>query len=132
MIKSEERLEKMDRVIYDTGACGGDLDQIEIREYVTASGRNLYRSWLGGLDKAMRQRVQARVSRMAFGNFGPGRHLGGSMHEAILDIGPGYRLYYGYRLGKLILLLGGGDKSSQSKDIKAAMAYWQDHQGGSK
>jgi putative addiction module killer protein len=114
---SSFQLEIGSRVRYDTSIQGGDLSQIEIREYVTGQGRNLYRHWLAGLDGSVRQRVQARVRRMGGGNFGKDRHLGGSLHEAIMDFGPGYRLYYGYHLGKLVLLVSGGDKSTQEKDI---------------
>jgi putative addiction module killer protein len=67
---------------------------------------------------------------MGGGNFGKDRHLGGGLHEAKMDFGPGYRLYYGYRRGKLILLLCGGNKSNQARDIRAAGVYWRDYQEG--
>lgn len=105
---------------------------MEIKEYVTASGRNLFRTWVDRLDKPVQVRIYTRIRRMQQGNFGKGRHLGGGMHEAIFDFGPGYRLYYGHHGSKLILLLCGGDKSDQNKDIQAATAYWQDYQGGTR
>jgi putative addiction module killer protein len=109
------------------------LSQIEIKEYVTAQGHNLFRRWVDRLDKTVQERVYARIRRMAAGNFGKGRHLGGGMHEAIFDFGPGYRAYYGCHEGKMILLLCGGDKSNQAKDIQLAAAYWLDYKnGGSK
>jgi putative addiction module killer protein len=106
------------------------LNQIEIREYVTAQGRNLYRHWMDRLDQPVQKRVDARIRRMSAGNFGKGRHLGAGLYEAILDFGPGYRVYYGYHGNKVVILLCGGDKSMQDKDIKAAMAHWQDCQQG--
>lgn len=106
------------------------MGQIEVREYVTEQGHNLYRSWVDRLDGSVQRRIYARVRRLANGNLGDDRHLGGGLHEAKMDFGPGYRLYYGYHLGKLILLLCGGDKSSQAKDIKTAQGYWKDHQEG--
>jgi putative addiction module killer protein len=103
---------------------------MEIKEFVTARGRNLFRRWLVGLDRPIRERIQARVRRMGGGNVGKDRHLGGGLHEAKLDFGPGYRLYYGYRQSELILLLGGGDKSTQARDIALAGAHWRDYQAG--
>ncbi len=101
------------------------MSQIEIEEYVTEQGRSLFRRWVDRLDRKVQERVYARVRRMGGRNFGKGRHLGGGMHEAIFDIGPGYRLYYGYLEGRLILLLGGGDKSSQDRDIQHAHECWR-------
>jgi putative addiction module killer protein len=108
------------------------LSQFDILEYIDARGRNLFRAWKADLDRSVQQKVQARVRRMSLGNFGKDRHLGGGMHEAKLDFGPGYRIYYGIYEGKLILLLCGGDKSSQSKDITAAHAFWRAYPGRGK
>ena len=83
----------------------------------------VYRDWIEGLkDRAGRARVQVRVDRLAHGN--PGRHrvLTNGVRELKIDVGPGYRVYYTERRGVLIVLLAGGDKSSQAKDIKTAIA----------
>lgn len=103
---------------------------MEIKEYVTAQGRNVFRAWVDRLDKAVQVRVYARIRRMGGGNVGRDRHLGGGLHEAKLDFGPGYRLYYGQHQGQWILLLCGGDKSGQARDIKTAGAYWRDYLEG--
>lgn len=103
---------------------------MEVREYVSAQGRNYFRHWFLSLDLSVRLRVQARIRRLRQGNPGKTRHLGGSLHEAKMDLGPGYRLYYGQRNGKLILLLSGGDKSTQSNDIEIARACWSDYLEG--
>ena len=108
------------------------MGQFEMLEYIDARGRNLFRAWMAGLDRSVQQRVQARVRRMSLGNFGKDRHLGSGLHEAKLDLGPGYRIYYGIYEGKLILLLCGGDKSSQRKDITAAHAFWRAYPEGGK
>ena len=82
----------------------------------------VYRDWISSLrDLAGRARVQVRVDRLAHGN--PGRHrvLTDGVSELKIDFGPGYRVYYTDRGGVLIILLAGGDKSSQAKDIKAAI-----------
>jgi putative addiction module killer protein len=83
----------------------------------------VYRVWIDGLtDRAGRARVQVRVDRLAHGN--PGRHrvLTNGVCELKVDFGPGYRVYYTEHRGVLIVLLAGGDKSSQAKDIKTAIA----------
>jgi len=83
----------------------------------------VYRDWINGLkDRAGRARVQVRVDRLAHGN--PGRHRGlaGGIRELKIDFGPGYRVYYIERRGVLIVLLAGGDKSTQAKDIETAVA----------
>jgi len=63
-----------------------------------------------------------RVDRLAHGNPGQYRHLAGVVCELKIDVGPGYRVYYTHRSDVLIVLLAGGDKSTQAKDIKAAIA----------
>ena len=63
-----------------------------------------------------------RVERLIAGNQGPHRHLSGGVSEIKVDFGPGYRVYYLQRGSRLLLLLAGGDKSSQSKDIELALA----------
>jgi len=83
----------------------------------------VYREWINGLkDRVGRARVQVRVDRLVHGNPGQHRILTDGVRELKIDFGPGYRVYYTERGGALIVLLAGGDKSSQAKDIKAAIA----------
>lgn len=83
----------------------------------------VYREWINGLrDRVGRARVQVRVDRLVHGNPGQHRVLTDGVRELKIDFGPGYRVYYTERVGALIVLLAGGDKSSQAKDIKAAIA----------
>lgn len=83
----------------------------------------VYREWINGLrGRTGRARVQVRVDRLAHGNPGQHRVLTDGVRELKIDFGPGYRVYYTERNGVLIVLLAGGDKSSQTKDIKAAIA----------
>ncbi|WP_322318274.1 type II toxin-antitoxin system RelE/ParE family toxin [Hydrogenophaga sp.] len=82
----------------------------------------VYRDWINALrDRTARARIQVRVDRLVHGNPGQNRHLGGGVSELKLDIGSGYRVYYTKRNGELIVLPAGGDKSSQQKDIEAAL-----------
>jgi putative addiction module killer protein len=81
-----------------------------------------YRTWIDGLkDQAGRARILMRVDRLSHGNAGSHRNLTEGVSELKIDFGPGYRVYYALRKGRLLLLLAGGDKSSQSKDIPKAL-----------
>jgi putative addiction module killer protein len=83
----------------------------------------VYRDWINSLkDLAGRARVQVRVDRLVNGNPGKHRVLTGGVCELKIDFGPGYRVYYIERGGTLIVLLAGGDKSTQAQDIKTAIA----------
>jgi len=83
----------------------------------------VYRDWINALkDRAGRARIQVRVERLAYGNPGQHRNLTGGVSELKIDFGPGYRVYYTERRGELIILLAGGDKSTQQQDIKAAIS----------
>lgn len=83
----------------------------------------VYRDWINSLkDRAGRARVQVRVDRLVHGNPGQHRVLTDGVHELKVDFGPGYRVYYTERAGVLIVLLAGGDKSSQQQDIKTAIS----------
>ena len=83
----------------------------------------IYRDWINGLkDSTARARVQVRVDRLIHGNPGHHRVLTSGVRELKIDFGPGYRVYYTERAGVLIVLLAGGDKSSQAKDVETAIA----------
>lgn len=78
--------------------------------------------WLDGLrDIQARARVQVRIERLATGNPGDVGAVGEGVSEMRIDYGPGYRVYFKKRGQELVILLAGGDKSSQAKDIKAAL-----------
>ena len=78
--------------------------------------------WLDGLaDIQARARIQARIERLSMGNPGDVRFVGGGVSELRIDYGPGYRVYYAKRGRKIILLLPGGDKRTQSRDIERAL-----------
>ena len=100
----------------------------EIRHYVTASGTDLFARWLEGLaDRPARARIKTRIDRASLGNFGDCEPVGEGVSELRVDWGPGYRMYFA-RVGKLILLLlCGGDKRTQQKDIENAKTYLRDY-----
>lgn len=81
-----------------------------------------YLEWINGLrDVVGRARIQVRVDRLVHGNPGQHRVLSSGVCELKIDVGPGYRVYYTERGGVLIVLLAGGDKSSQARDIRSAV-----------
>jgi len=80
-------------------------------------------------DSRARMRIQVRIDRMAEGNFGDVKAIGEGISEARIDYGPGYRVYFMQQGRQLVILLCGGDKSSQSRDIKQARLIaesWQE------
>ena len=86
----------------------------------------IYRDWINALkDRVGRAKIQVRVDRLAHGNPGAHRNLSEGVSELKIDFGPGYRVYYTQRGDRLLLLLVGGDKSTQSKDIAKAIRLSQ-------
>ena len=103
-------------------------ETVEVRRYLTATGRDVFGDWLSGLkDLRTRARILARVDRLAAGNFGDCKSLGGGLSELRLDWGPGYRVYYALVGKTCVLLLCGGDKRKQSADIGRAVEYFNDY-----
>ena len=83
---------------------------------------DIYAKWLDGLrDIHARARVQARVERLATGNPGDVKPVGEGVSELRIDYGPGYRVYYTMRRRTMIILLAGGNKRTQTTDIKTAL-----------
>lgn len=82
----------------------------------------IYRDWIESLkDRVGRARIQVRIDRLAHGNPGTHRNLTDGVSELKIDFGPGYRVYYTERDGEFIILLTGGDKSTQNADIRNAI-----------
>ena len=82
---------------------------------------NIFDKWLTGVkDTQHRARIISRFDHIQLGNFGDHKNLGGNLFELRFFFGPGFRTYYTIKGGKIIFLLCGGDKSTQSKDIKKA------------
>jgi putative addiction module killer protein len=88
---------------------------------LTLRQTDTFAEWLQQLrDERARARINVRLRRLAAGNAGQARSVGGGVSELKIDYGPGYRVYFTRRGVEIIVLLCGGDKSSQSKDIEAA------------
>lgn len=96
--------------------------------YADAEGHEPFTQWLTKLrDTVGRKRIFARLRRLEQGNFGDCKPLGEGIYELRLFFGPGYRVYLGEDGNTIVIILCGGDKSSQGQDIEAAKTYWRDY-----
>lgn len=96
----------------------------EIREY-TEAGRSPFAEWFDSLDAVTADRADRYIRRLEAGNFGAAKALREGVFELRLDLGPGYRVYYGREGSTIIILLGGGSKRRQDADIAAALQRWR-------
>lgn len=99
--------------------------EYEIKMYSDDNGAEPFTEWFWNLATVDRKRVLARIARLQAGNFGDCKNLQGGVSELRLFFGSGYRMYYGKDGHEIIIILCGGDKDSQSKDIQKAKNYWR-------
>ena len=100
----------------------------EIAVYLTAEGGAPFTEWLDALrDLRGRDKIRSRLDRVQLGNLGDHASVGEGVEELRIDHGPGYRVYFGQAGTKVVLLLCGGDKSTQTQDILKAKSYWKDY-----
>ena len=100
---------------------------MDVREYITLDGENPFADWLFGLDKSLQIRVMARLTRLENGNFGDHKHLQDGVYELRATFGGGVRIYFGKQGNQVIILLGGGNKQRQQKDIRKAILLWHEY-----
>ena len=99
---------------------------IRIVRYVTPDGTDAFDAWVRAQSAEIRARVQTRLDRVELGNFGDHHGVGQGVFELRIERGPGYRVYYGRDGNDLvILLLAGGTKRRQTRDIEAAHVLWK-------
>lgn len=102
--------------------------QYSLKIYETQSGVEPLSDWLKSLkDQKARIAIRMRLDRMRLGNFGYCEPVGEGVSEMKIDLGPGYRVYYGMIGRAIVLLLCGGDKKTQNKDIRRALEFFRDH-----
>ncbi len=95
--------------------------------YQDEAGNKPFDDWLDGLGTTVMARVLARLGRVEHGNFGDCKPVGDGVSELKLPFGSGYRVYFAEIGNTVVLLLSGGDKGSQSRDIRAAKKYLEDY-----
>ena len=101
----------------------------QIKNYQTADGRSPFEEWLASLrDLKATVKIEKRLQRVKLGNLGDYRSVGEGVCELKIDYGPGYRVYFGQIGSTVVLLLCGGDKSTQEQDILKAKEYWRDYE----
>ena len=100
---------------------------IEVIAYTDSRGLNPFRRWVSRLDPISKRRVEVAQARMRQGNFSNSKSVGRGVSEYRLDFGPGYRIYFGRDGDALIILLGGGTKARQHRDIENAKILWQEY-----
>jgi putative addiction module killer protein len=100
---------------------------LEIRYYVAADGRQPFAEWFADLEPIERAKVTRAVARMEQGNLSNVKPVGEGVLEYRIDFGPGYRIYFGRDGETLVILLMGGTKKRQQRDIAAAHLLWRDY-----
>jgi len=106
-----------------------DIKPKSVLVYRTREGRLPFDEWLRDLGDANAvARVLARLGRVRWGNLGDCKPVGEGVSELRVDYGPGYRVYLGQKGQTLVILLCGGDKRTQDRDIRLAQQYWNDYQ----
>lgn len=100
---------------------------IDIREYLDTSGRSPYARWFDGLNAQAAAKVAIALTRVRQGNLSNVKPVGAGVLEYRIDFGPGYRVYFGRDGDRLVILLGGGSKKRQHRDIQDAIDRWQDY-----
>ena len=102
------------------------MSLIKIVIYSTSTGKEPYSVWENSLDTITQAVIKSRLERIRLGNFGDAKMIkgGGGIWELRIHYGPGYRIYFGKKGRMVIILLTGGDKGSQNRDIAQTKRYW--------
>ncbi len=100
---------------------------IVVREYVDDSGHSPFGTWFVSLGEPAAVKVTVALERIALGHTSAMKSLGEGVSEYKIDFGPGYRIYFGKDGDRLVILVGGGTKKRQQRDITSAKAIWKDY-----
>jgi putative addiction module killer protein len=95
---------------------------VEVREYLDLNDRSPFGRWFDQLDRTAAAKVAVAVTRMSLGNFSSVKSVGSGVLEYRIDFGPGYRIYFGRDGEVIVILLGGGTKKRQARDVADANA----------
>ena len=98
-----------------------------VRNYVTPDGREPYEEWVNSYrNRKTRAIIRERINRLHLGNFGDYKRLTADLYELRIHYGPGYRVYFGMVDRVIVILLCGGSKKTQRRDIQKAKEYWEE------
>jgi putative addiction module killer protein len=100
---------------------------IDVREYLDSRGQSPYAEWFNGLNAQAAAKVTIAITRIGLGNLSNIKGVGSGVYECKLDFGPGYRIYFGKDGEHVVILLGGGTKKRQQKDISRALSLWHEY-----
>ncbi len=98
----------------------------KVVEYLR-KGLSPFGAWFSGLEPRAAAKVTGALYRLEQGNFSNVKAVGKGVAEYKIDFGPGYRIYFGQEGSEVVILLGGGSKKTQEKDIKTAQMLWQEY-----
>lgn len=105
----------------------GEIYKIVIFE--TPNGRRPFEKWFKDLDTQAKITIRLRFDRVSLGNFGDCEPLRSGVWELRIHSGPGYRIYFGKKGDTIVVILTGGLKKTQQKDIEKAIEYWESYKG---
>jgi putative addiction module killer protein len=100
---------------------------VTVLEFLDRQGSSPFAKWFGGLDATAAAKVTTALLRMELGNLSNAKGVGAGVLENRIDFGPGYRVYFGKDGDTLVVLLGGGTKKRQQRDIATAQDRWNDY-----
>jgi len=101
-------------------------------EYLDGTGRSPFGSWFSRINAQAAAKVTTALVRLERGNTSNTKSVSSGVHELKIDFGPGYRVYFGYDGSKVVILLAGGTKKRQDKDIETAKKRWADYKARKK
>ena len=105
-----------------------EIEPREVLYYKKEEGVVPFLKWLYSIeDRVTKAKIRIRIDRVAAGDLGDYRSVGDGVNELRLNYGPGHRIYFGFDGQKIIVILCGGDKGSQNKDIRLAKEYWKNY-----
>jgi len=105
---------------------------MDLVEYLDEKGRSPFENWFKRINAQAAAKVTAALVRLEGGNTSNVKSLGSGVHELKIDFGPGYRVYFGYHGPTIVILLAGGTKKRQDKDIDIAKKRWVDYKARKK
>ena len=103
------------------------LRMTEVRAYQAEDGSTPFQDWYAALDTTAAQRIDDALARMELGNLGNHKGVGQGVFERRIHAGPGYRVYFGRDGNRLVILLAGGTKKRQARDVAQAQTLWKEY-----